>query len=226
MGRFETLYSESNCAKFYAQWLDAVLLCNKLVSQCVCVCLLVCSFRKLVFASILVKFLLYQTWHIIECVTTFLCQIFPDLNIYIPSVVDITNGLAALPSPSNNLQLAGNYGKQISRWSYQEHQFNNNQFCRVDETPSSRCDRWGTEACLCPYWIIFRSSSSLTLSCSPMDDIIVAEVAKPMVFIEGGIHAREWISPATVTFIIHELVTNPKYECHHQYKSCWPQYCC
>ena len=34
---------------------------------------------------------------------------------------------------------------------------------------------------------------------------------KPAIFIEGGIHAREWISPATVTFIIRELVTNPKY---------------
>lgn len=34
---------------------------------------------------------------------------------------------------------------------------------------------------------------------------------KPAVFIEGGIHAREWISPATVTYFIHELVTNPRY---------------
>jgi murein tripeptide amidase MpaA len=31
---------------------------------------------------------------------------------------------------------------------------------------------------------------------------------KPAIFIDGGIHAREWISPATVTFIIHELVEN------------------
>lgn len=34
---------------------------------------------------------------------------------------------------------------------------------------------------------------------------------KPAIFIEGGIHAREWISPATVTFIIRELVTNPNF---------------
>jgi len=32
---------------------------------------------------------------------------------------------------------------------------------------------------------------------------------RPAIFIEGGIHAREWISPATVTFIVNELVTNP-----------------
>uniref|UniRef100_A0A182NUX8 Zinc carboxypeptidase A 1 n=1 Tax=Anopheles dirus TaxID=7168 RepID=A0A182NUX8_9DIPT len=29
---------------------------------------------------------------------------------------------------------------------------------------------------------------------------------RPGVFIEGGIHAREWISPATVTYILNELV--------------------
>ena len=31
---------------------------------------------------------------------------------------------------------------------------------------------------------------------------------KPGIFINGGIHAREWISPATVTFIMKELVEN------------------
>jgi len=34
---------------------------------------------------------------------------------------------------------------------------------------------------------------------------------KPAIFIEGGIHAREWISPATVTFVLRELVTNPRH---------------
>lgn len=29
---------------------------------------------------------------------------------------------------------------------------------------------------------------------------------KPVVFIEGGIHAREWISPATVTYFAQYLV--------------------
>ncbi|KAF5300683.1 hypothetical protein FQA39_LY11045 [Lamprigera yunnana] len=28
------------------------------------------------------------------------------------------------------------------------------------------------------------------------------------IFLEGGIHAREWIAPATVTFILNELLTN------------------
>uniref|UniRef100_A0A182WHJ4 Zinc carboxypeptidase A 1 n=1 Tax=Anopheles minimus TaxID=112268 RepID=A0A182WHJ4_9DIPT len=31
---------------------------------------------------------------------------------------------------------------------------------------------------------------------------------RPGVFIEGGIHAREWISPATVTYILNELVNS------------------
>ena len=33
-------------------------------------------------------------------------------------------------------------------------------------------------------------------------------VTKPVIWIDGGIHAREWISPATVTYIIHELLEN------------------
>jgi len=37
-------------------------------------------------------------------------------------------------------------------------------------------------------------------------------VTKPAIFIEGGIHAREWVSPASVTHIINELVTNPEYQ--------------
>ncbi|XP_058797734.1 zinc carboxypeptidase-like [Phymastichus coffea] len=31
---------------------------------------------------------------------------------------------------------------------------------------------------------------------------------KPGVFIEGGIHAREWISPATVTYLVNALLTS------------------
>lgn len=35
---------------------------------------------------------------------------------------------------------------------------------------------------------------------------------RPGVFIEGGIHAREWISPATVTFLINEFLTSNQTE--------------
>ena len=31
-------------------------------------------------------------------------------------------------------------------------------------------------------------------------------VQKPVIWIDGGIHAREWISPASVMYIIHELL--------------------
>lgn len=34
--------------------------------------------------------------------------------------------------------------------------------------------------------------------------------SRPAIFIEGGIHAREWISPATVTFMMKELVTSSR----------------
>lgn len=35
-------------------------------------------------------------------------------------------------------------------------------------------------------------------------------VNKPVILIDGGIHAREWISPAVVLYIIHQLVENSK----------------
>lgn len=35
-----------------------------------------------------------------------------------------------------------------------------------------------------------------------------AAAEKPGVFIEGGIHAREWISPATVTYILNQLLSS------------------
>ncbi len=31
---------------------------------------------------------------------------------------------------------------------------------------------------------------------------------KKAIFVDGGIHAREWISPAFTTWLIHELVVN------------------
>lgn len=31
---------------------------------------------------------------------------------------------------------------------------------------------------------------------------------KPGIFIDAGIHAREWISPATALYVIHQLVEN------------------
>lgn len=35
-----------------------------------------------------------------------------------------------------------------------------------------------------------------------------ASAEKPIILIDGGIHAREWISPATVLYIINQLVEN------------------
>jgi len=46
-------------------------------------------------------------------------------------------------------------------------------------------------------------------------DIRVMVISKPspnpkkkLFWIDGGIHAREWVSPATVTYAINELLTN------------------
>jgi len=30
--------------------------------------------------------------------------------------------------------------------------------------------------------------------------------SKPAVFIDGGIHAREWVSPAAVTYVVHRML--------------------
>lgn len=33
--------------------------------------------------------------------------------------------------------------------------------------------------------------------------------SNPIILIDGGIHAREWIAPATVLYILQQLVENP-----------------
>ena len=33
-------------------------------------------------------------------------------------------------------------------------------------------------------------------------------IVKPAIWIDGGIHAREWISPSSVQYLIYELVEN------------------
>lgn len=33
---------------------------------------------------------------------------------------------------------------------------------------------------------------------------------KPAIWIDGGMHAREWISPAVATWILHSLVEGEK----------------
>jgi len=37
---------------------------------------------------------------------------------------------------------------------------------------------------------------------------IIFNEDKPGIFIEGGIHAMEWISPATVMYILHQLLSS------------------
>ena len=50
-------------------------------------------------------------------------------------------------------------------------------------------------------------------------DLVVVRVGgggqgRPAVFVEGGIHAREWISPAVVTYMVERLVTDPANRSH------------
>ncbi|PAA94784.1 hypothetical protein BOX15_Mlig026911g1 [Macrostomum lignano] len=35
--------------------------------------------------------------------------------------------------------------------------------------------------------------------------------ANPMIFMDGGIHAREWISPATLLYIMDQVISDPQY---------------
>lgn len=43
---------------------------------------------------------------------------------------------------------------------------------------------------------------------------IAINSGKRAIFMEGGIHAREWVSPATITWLINELLTttNPTFQ--------------
>ena len=38
--------------------------------------------------------------------------------------------------------------------------------------------------------------------------------AKKSIWIDGGIHAREWVSPSTVTFMMKEFLENPQKYSH------------
>lgn len=35
--------------------------------------------------------------------------------------------------------------------------------------------------------------------------------SKPAVFIDGGIHAREWVSPAAVAYVIHRMLETDEF---------------
>ncbi|KAL0124818.1 hypothetical protein PUN28_006585 [Cardiocondyla obscurior] len=44
---------------------------------------------------------------------------------------------------------------------------------------------------------------------------VMNNVDNPGIFIEGGIHAREWIAPATVMYILHEILTSTDQNVRH-----------
>ncbi|XP_058054279.1 carboxypeptidase B1-like [Anopheles bellator] len=52
-----------------------------------------------------------------------------------------------------------------------------------------------------------RSIKAITIR-SPSDKSRHRNASQPVVFLDAGIHAREWVAPATAMYIVHELVEN------------------
>lgn len=48
----------------------------------------------------------------------------------------------------------------------------------------------------------------MTATCPQMLRISDGKAGNKAVFIDGGIHAREWISPAVVTYFINQFAEN------------------